>query len=140
MHVTPLAWILTLVILLAVLQAPGAVLVVVVLVGVLAVGAIAAWVARGPVIIRLDAVGYQARVRRGHGVRAARWSDLKDAVTAFEVYLEIGALEAIRRHGFGFRTGRLESPSWSDLKKVHEFLGTTIDPEPHATRLRNSTR
>ena len=55
---------------------------------------------------------------------------LKDAVTAFEVYLEIGALEAIRRHGFGFRTGRLESPSWSDLKKVHEFLGTTIDPEP----------
>ena len=69
-------------VLLAVLQAPGAVLVVVVLVGVLAVGAIAAWVARGPVIIRLDAVGYRARVRRGHGVRAARWSDLKDAVTA----------------------------------------------------------
>ena len=35
---------------------------------------------------------------------------LKDAVTAFEVYLEKSALEVVGRYGFQFSTGRLESP------------------------------
>lgn len=55
---------------------------------------------------------------------------LKDAVTAFEVYLEKSALEVVGRYGFQFSTGRLESPPWSQLKAVHEVLGTKIDPDP----------
>lgn len=55
---------------------------------------------------------------------------LKDAVTAFEVYLEKSALEVVRRYGFQLKTGRLESPSWLDLKAVHEVIGNRIDPDP----------
>lgn len=60
-------------------------------------------------------------------------------MTAFEVYLEKGALQVIHRYGFVFRTSRFESPSWSDIKAVHELLGTRIDPEPvqHVRPLRH---
>ena len=33
-------------------------------------------------VVRLDEVGYQVRLVRGAGVKAARWRDVQDAVTA----------------------------------------------------------
>jgi hypothetical protein len=38
--------------------------------------------ARGAYVVRLGGDGYQVRMVRGAGVRAARWSEVEDAVTA----------------------------------------------------------
>lgn len=55
---------------------------------------------------------------------------LRDSVTAFEVYLEKGAMEVLTPLGFAFRAGRFESPSWQALTDVHERLGNRINTDP----------
>lgn len=75
---------------------------------------------------------------------------LRDAVTAYEVYLEKAVNEVLK----GFRhvaengdtlrpvavvSRHNYSPSWPTLKRIHEALGNTIDPEPveYVRRLRH---
>ena len=60
----------------------GAVLTVTVVAGLLVVVAAAAWLSRFGTIVRFDADGYQVRMLRGAGVRAARWTDVEDSVTS----------------------------------------------------------
>jgi hypothetical protein len=66
----------------AVLRLPPAALLGCAAVGLAAVGAVAAYTWRGLTLVRLDGTGYRARVRRDVGARSARWTDVKDAVTA----------------------------------------------------------
>jgi len=72
---------LVLVTLAALLDAPGAVSVVVVVV-VVAVVAAGLALSRLTPLVRLDQAGYRVRLLRGAGVRAARWRDVEDVVTA----------------------------------------------------------
>lgn len=64
------------------LALPVAVLAVVVVLGLLVIAGAAVWLGRFGTIVRFDADGYQVRVLRGAGVRAARWSDVEDSVTS----------------------------------------------------------
>ena len=60
-----------------------AVAVAVVVVVVVVLGAAAAFVlTRRTPLVRLDEAGYRVRLLRGPGVRAARWRDVEDVVTA----------------------------------------------------------
>ncbi|MEV0417328.1 hypothetical protein [Streptosporangium canum] len=59
-----------------------------------------------------------------------RSSVVKEAVAAFEVYLEKGVDEALRRLGLELKRapGR-PSPSWEDLVKTHALLGSEVVSE-----------
>ena len=61
---------------------PGLVLTVVVLAVAAVVLTGSVWMARMRTMVRFDADGYQVRVLRGAGVKAARWRDVEDVVTA----------------------------------------------------------
>lgn len=53
---------------------------------------------------------------------------LKDAVTAFEVYLEKSANEVITLCGYKFKlSDRRDSPHWGALVKVHQSLGNDVE-------------
>lgn len=68
--------------LVALLGVPVVVLTVTVVLGLLAVVGAAVWLSRFGVIVRFDREGYQVRMLRGAGVRAARWSEVEDSVTS----------------------------------------------------------
>ncbi len=68
--------------LVAFLGLPGIVLTLAVVLGLLSVVAAAVVLSRFRTIVRFDAEGYQVRLLRGAGVRAARWSEVEDSVTA----------------------------------------------------------
>ncbi len=68
--------------LVVVISLPGIVLTVVVVLGLAAVVAAAVVLNRFGTIVRFDAEGYQVRLLRGAGVRAARWSEVEDSVAA----------------------------------------------------------
>lgn len=70
------------VVLVAVLDVPGAVVLVVGLVALLAVAALAAALTWRGTVVRLGPEGYRVRLVRGAGVRAARWADVHDVVTS----------------------------------------------------------
>ncbi len=66
---------------------------------------------------------------------------LRDAVTAYEVYLEKAVEEVLKRLRFKAEGGETLrpvatvsrnhlSPSWTTLKQIHEALGSTVDPAP----------
>lgn len=56
---------------------------------------------------------------------------IRDAVTAFEVYLEKSACEVVAPYGFAFTTvGEQESPSWYNLKVVHQHFRNNVDTHP----------
>lgn len=57
------------------------VLVVAVLVGVVALGALAWWLRHRAYVVRLDAEGYRVGLVRGVGVRSAPWTAVTDAAT-----------------------------------------------------------
>ena len=59
---------------------PPLVLTATVVVALLAVVGAAVWLSRFGTIVRFDDEGYQVRMLRGAGVRAARWSDVEDSV------------------------------------------------------------
>lgn len=61
---------------------PLDVLTVVVVLAVVGVFALGAALVRRWYVVRLDDVGYTVRFVRGAGVRAARWDDVQDVVTA----------------------------------------------------------
>lgn len=65
----------------ALLEVPGVVTVVVVAVVLAVVGAGLALTRLTP-LVHLDEAGYRIRLLRGAGVRAARWRDVEDVVTA----------------------------------------------------------
>jgi hypothetical protein len=65
----------------ALLEVPGVVTVVVVVVVLAVVGAGLALTRLTP-LVHLDEAGYRIRLLRGAGVRAARWRDVEDVVTA----------------------------------------------------------
>lgn len=52
---------------------------------------------------------------------------LKDAVTAFEVYLEKAAQEALRHHGKDF-ANKERAPLWRTIIEVWAALGVNIEP------------
>jgi hypothetical protein len=69
-----------------------------------------------------------------------RSDSLRDAVTAFEVYMEKSAAEALDRWVLQnedgstsrlklFTPAKWESPGWDVLVQVHEGMGTNIEPE-----------
>ena len=69
-----------------------------------------------------------------------RSDNLRDAVTAFEVYMEKSANEVLARWVMRnedgsrsrlrlFTPANWESPAWGVLAKVHEAMGTDIGPE-----------
>lgn len=60
---------------------PTVVLTVVVVLGLIGILAAAAVLSRFGTIVRFDDEGYQVRLLRGAGVRAARWSEVEDSVT-----------------------------------------------------------
>jgi hypothetical protein len=60
---------------------PTVVLTVVVVLGLLSILTAAAVLSRFGTIVRFDDEGYQVRLLRGAGVRAARWSEVEDSVT-----------------------------------------------------------
>jgi hypothetical protein len=62
---------------------PLDVLVAVVLVAVLAAAAFAWWLRSRAWVLRCTDDGYRVRLVRGAGVRAARWSEVEDAVAAY---------------------------------------------------------
>jgi len=62
---------------------PLDVLVAVVLVAVLAAAAYAWWLRSRAWVLRCTDDGYRVRLVRGAGVRAARWSEVEDAVAAY---------------------------------------------------------
>ena len=70
------------VVLAAVLDLPGVVLTVVVVLVVAAVVLAGLVLSRLAPLVRLDDSGYRVRLLRGAGVRAARWRDVEDVVTA----------------------------------------------------------
>ena len=66
---------------------------------------------------------------------------LRDAVTAYEVYLEKAVEEVLKRLRFKAEGGEILrpvatvsrnhlSPSWTTLKQIHEAVGSTVDPVP----------
>lgn len=66
---------------------------------------------------------------------------LRDAVTAYEVYLEKSAEEVLKPRRYKTADGEVVrpvavvfrnqlSPSWTTLKQIHQALGSTIDPPP----------
>ena len=61
---------------------PVGTVVAVAVVGVLGVAAAGWWVTRRARVVRLDDTGYRVRFLRGAGVTAARWADVRDAVTS----------------------------------------------------------
>jgi hypothetical protein len=61
---------------------PPLALTVMVVVGLLAIVGGAVWLSRFSTIVRFDAEGYQVRMLRGAGVKAARWADVEDSVTS----------------------------------------------------------
>lgn len=67
----------------AVLSGPVDVLVVVLLVGLAVLGAGAWWLTSRAYVVRLDDEGYDVRLVRGAGVRAAAWSDVREVVAGF---------------------------------------------------------
>lgn len=67
--------------LVAVVGLPGIVLTLTVALGVVAILGAAVWLSRFGTVVRFDPEGYQVRVLRGAGVRAARWKDVEDSVT-----------------------------------------------------------
>lgn len=73
--------VVALVVLVAVLDPPSAVLATVVVVAVLAVLALGLLAVRRPVVVRFDERGYQVRWVRGAGVRQAEWTQVEDAAT-----------------------------------------------------------
>jgi hypothetical protein len=55
---------------------------------------------------------------------------VKEAVTAFEVYLEKGLDEALGRKGLEVtRSERHQSPPWPELVKCHKILGSNVGTE-----------
>jgi hypothetical protein len=62
---------------------PLDVLIAVVLVAVLAAAAFAWWLRSRAWVLRCTDDGYRVRLVRGAGVRAARWSEVEDAVAAY---------------------------------------------------------
>ena len=66
----------------ALLDVPAVAVVVVVVVVVLTVLAAGFVLTRLTPLVRLDDAGYRVRLLRGAGVRAARWRDVEDVVTA----------------------------------------------------------
>lgn len=64
---------------------------------------------------------------------------VKDAVTAFEVYLEKSLDEALNRRGIelGRKKGR-PSPDWNDLVRMHKLIGN--DVETHRIKYIRSLR
>lgn len=67
--------------LVAIVGLPVIVLTVVLVLGLASVVAAAVVLNRFGTIVRFDAEGYQVRLLRGAGVRAARWSEVEDSVT-----------------------------------------------------------
>lgn len=55
---------------------------------------------------------------------------IKDAVTAYEVYLEKGCCEVLERHGLGFKVKPGRTPSWPQLVNAYEELEIEIDAVP----------
>ncbi|MFP1154331.1 hypothetical protein ACK280_19870, partial [Mycobacterium sherrisii] len=66
---------------------------------------------------------------------------LRDAVTAYEVYLEKAVEEVLKGRRYEAEGGEILrpvatvsrnhlSPSWTTLKQIHEALGSTVDPAP----------
>jgi hypothetical protein len=68
--------------LVAVLDLPPDLLVVVLVVCVLAVGTLAWWLRSRAWVLACDSEGYTVRLVRGAGVGRARWADVEDAATA----------------------------------------------------------
>lgn len=60
---------------------PGLVLTIAVVLGLLSILTAGAVLSRFGTIVRFDDEGYQVRLLRGAGVRAARWSEVEDSVT-----------------------------------------------------------
>jgi len=63
------------------LDLPADLLVVLLLVGVVGVGTLAWWLRNRAWVLRCTAEGYAVRLVRGAGVTQARWTDVEDAVT-----------------------------------------------------------
>lgn len=66
---------------------------------------------------------------------------IRDAVTAFEVYLEKAASEVLRCHGYAWKVKLGHTPRWDDLVKfASECLGVAVDSDPvrHVRALRHT--
>ena len=69
-------------VLVAVLELPMDLLVVLLLVGIVGLFGLGWWLRSRVVVVRFDDAGYRVRMVRGAGVTEARWTDVEDAVTA----------------------------------------------------------
>lgn len=66
-----------------------------------------------------------------------RAATIRDAVTAFEIYLEKAANEVLRRHGYALKVKPGRTPRWDQLAKfMSGSLGVTVDIDP-VRRIRN---
>ena len=61
---------------------PPDVLVVLLVLGLIGLGALSSWLRAKAYVVRLDQAGYEVRMVRGAGVKRARWSEVEDVVTA----------------------------------------------------------
>ncbi|MFT4289354.1 hypothetical protein [Nocardioides sp.] len=59
----------------------GDLIVLLALLGLIGLGVLGWWLARRAYVVRAAADGYTVRLVRGAGVKAARWSEVEDAVT-----------------------------------------------------------
>src|SRR5258708_3473938 len=56
---------------------------------------------------------------------------IRDAVTAFEVYLEKATSEVLRRHGYAWKVKPGQTPRWDELVKFTSgYLDVTVDSDP----------
>ena len=56
---------------------------------------------------------------------------IRDAVTAFEVYLEKSTSEVLRHHGYAWKLKPGRTPRWDQLVKFTSgYLGITVDSDP----------
>ncbi len=69
--------------LVAVLDLPGDLLVVLLALGLAGLFTLAWWLRTRAVVVRFAEHGYEVRMIRGAGVKQSRWSDVEDAVTSF---------------------------------------------------------
>ncbi len=69
--------------LVAALDLPGDLLVVLLGLGLAGLFTLAWWLRARAVVVRFGEQGYEVRMIRSAGVKAARWSDVEDAVTSF---------------------------------------------------------
>jgi hypothetical protein len=66
---------------------------------------------------------------------------IRDAVTAFEVYLEKATGEVLGRHGYAWKLKPGHTPRWDQLVKFTSgYLGVTVDSDPvrHVRALRHT--